>query len=163
MADVKLSPWKRGLRTASFRGVQFHVRDRDFESGRRIALHEFPKRDTPFPEDMGKAAREFDVDAYVMGDDYMSRRNALIKACERTGPGSYVDFWGMTQRVVCRRVKVIETNHEGRMCRLRIDLVEAGGGSLAPVSTAATASQLATAASGLVSSVVSKFASTFAR
>lgn len=145
--------------------MRFETRDRDLESGRRIALHEYPKRDTPFPEDMGKATREFSVDAYVIGDDYMSRRDRLVKACERQGPGSYVDYWGVSQRVVCRRIRLIETNSEGRMCRFSIDFIEAGGGSAsaAPTAIAATAVQLATSASGLAAAAVSHFNTAFSR
>lgn len=163
MADTKLSPWKRGLRPAAFRGVRFETRDRELESGRRIALHEYPKRDTPFPEDMGKRAREFSVDAYVIGDDYMSRRDRLLKACERVGPGTYTDFWGVSQRVVCKKIKLVEQQDEGRMCRFSIDFVEAGDGAAAPVSVAATAVQLAGAASSLITAAVSHFKANFAR
>lgn len=164
MADIKLSPWKRGLRNASFRGVQFHARDRDLETGRRIALHEYPKRDTPFPEDMGKATRVFSVDAYVIGEDYMSRRDRLLKACERVGGGSYVDHWGVSQRVVCQRCRLIETNHEGRMARFSLEFIEDGGSaSASPFGIAATAMQLAGAASSLVSAAVGRFASKFVR
>lgn len=165
MADVKLSPWKAGLRNASFRGVRFETRDRDLESGRRIALHEYPKRDTPFPEDMGKATRRFSVDAYVIGDDYMSRRNQLVKACEREGAGSYVDHWGVSQRVVCESIRLIETNQEGRMCRFRLDFIEAGGGasSASPIAIAATAVQLSTSAEALVAAAVATFNKNFSR
>lgn len=163
MADIKLSPWKRGLRRASFRGVRFEVRDRELESGRRLAIHEYPKRNTPFPEDMGKATREFGVDAYVIGDDYMSRRDSLLKACEREGAGSYVDHWGVSQRVKCRRIRLMETSEAGRMCRFSIDFVEAGEGGAAPFGIAATAVQLAGASSALISAAVSSFSSRFNR
>ena len=157
-------PWKRGLRRASFRGVQFHVDDRDFESGRRIALHEFPKRDTPFPEDMGKATRRFSVDAYLIGDDYMGRRDQLIRVCERAGGGSYVDHWGVSQRVVCENIRLIESSHSGRMCRFQLDFIEDGGAlALAPVAIAATAAQLAGAAAGLVAAAVAHFDDNFVR
>jgi len=149
MADTKLSPWKAGLRNASFRGVQFHVVDRDFESGRRIHNHEYPKRNSNFPEDMGKSTREFSVEAYVIGDDYMNRRNRLVAACEQEGPGSYVDHWGITQKVVCTKIKLGESSEEGRMCRFRLDFIEAGSGNFAPVAIAATAAQLTTAAGAL--------------
>ncbi|MGE0022113.1 MAG: DNA circularization N-terminal domain-containing protein [Hyphomicrobium sp.] len=165
MADTITSPWKRGLRDAKFRGIAFHVRDREVESGRRIALHEYPKRDAPFPEDMGKATREWSVDAYVIGDDYMARRDSLLKACEREGPGSYVDHWGVSQRVACRRIRLMETSHEGRMCRFSIDFVEAGGGlsAAAPIGIAATAVQLATSAASLITSAVASYNTNFSR
>lgn len=148
--------WRRNLRRASFRGVEFHTADRDYESGRRIQNHEFPKRNSNFPEDMGKASREFSVDAYVIGADYMSQRDKLIKACEQEGAGQFVDHWGLGQKVVCRKVRVTETSQEGRFCRLRLDFLEAGG-SAAPTAIIATATQLATAATGLVSAAKASF------
>jgi prophage DNA circulation protein len=152
-----MADWRANLRRAAFRGVEFHTADRDFESGRRIENHEFPKRNSNFPEDMGKATREFSVDAYVVGDDYMARRNRLIKVCEQEGPGQYVDHWGLSQRVVCRKVRVIETSQEGRFCKLRLDFIEAGGGA-APFALPATAPLLTEAAGGLVSAVMGMFA-----
>jgi len=157
-------PWRRGLRNASFRGVRFHVRDRDLEGGRRIANHEYPKRNSNFPEDMGKATREFSVDAYIIGADYMARRDRLIAACEREGAGSYVDHWGVSQRVKCERFRLTETSHDGRMCVFRLDFIEDGGAAAAaPVGIVATAVQLAGSASSLISVAVSNFTSNFSR
>ena len=154
--------WKDNLRPASFRGVPFHVSDRELESGRRIELHEFPKRDSPYPEDMGKASREWSVDAYVIGDDYMARRDRLLRACEQLGPGQYVDHWGLGQTVVCRKVKVSETSAEGRFCKLRLDLVEAGGGNL-PVALPATGARLTSAAGALSSAARGLFEALYKR
>jgi prophage DNA circulation protein len=157
--------WKSGLRRASFRGVRFDgVEERELEGGRRIQNHQFPKRDSNFPEDMGMATREFSVDAYLIGDDYMSRRDRLIAACEKKGAGTYVDFWGRSQRVVCPRFRLIEENQEGRMCRFRLDfLADGGAAAQAPISYAATAVQLASSAASLISAATSRFSSKFER
>lgn len=154
--------WKANLRPAAFRGVRFHAQERNLESGRRIDVHEFPKRNSPFPEDMGKATRTFSVRAYVIGDDYMSQRNALLKACEREGAGTYTDHWGLTQRVVCQKVTVIETSEEGRYCGFDLEFLEAGDGVM-PIAFAATAAQIAPVASALGSAAMSAFASKFQR
>ena len=133
--------WKAGLRRASFRGVAFHVRDRGLATGREIKNHEFPKRNTNFPEDMGKKTRTFSIDAYVIGDDYMSRRDALLAACEREGAGSYVDHWGRSQRVVCTGCDLKETSDEGRMARFSLSFLDAGAGAM-PVAVMAAAAML---------------------
>lgn len=148
--------WKDGLRPASFRGVAFHTRDRGSESGRAIVTHEYPKRNTPYSEDMGREARKWSVDAYVVGDDYMSRRDALIRACEQPGPAAYTDHWGRSGRVVCDKVAVKETSDEGRMARLTLSFIEAGAAM--PVATPATAAGLAGAASALGALSVAGFA-----
>lgn len=139
--------WKRGLKRATFRGVPFHTADRSLETGRAIALHEYPKRNSPYPEDMGKEARRWHVDAYVIGDDYMARRDKLIAACEKPGPGSYTDHWGRSSRVAVEKCVLRESSDEGRMAHLLLVLVEAGRGSSA--GAPATTAQLASAADAL--------------
>lgn len=149
--------WRDNLRPASFRGVSFHVDDRQYQTGRRIHVHEFPKRDTPSPEDMGKASRKITLTAYLVGDDYMSRRDALIAACERKGSGQLVDFWGRSLTVVCEDCAVTETQAEGRYCKVSLKFVEAGGARM-PLAVAATAAQLALSAGGLQLAGVAAFA-----
>lgn len=149
--------WKSGLRPASFRGASFHVRDRGLKGGRALAIHEYPKRNSPYPEDMGREARKWTVDAYVIGDDYMARRDALIAACEKPGPGSYADHWGRSGSVACESFEVKEQSEEGRMCRLSLTFVEASSASM-PAAVVATAAVLAGAASGLGAAALAQFA-----
>ena len=42
------------LRPASYRGVPFFVDFDEDESGKRVQVHEFAKRDDPWPEEMGQ-------------------------------------------------------------------------------------------------------------
>ena len=58
--------WRSRLMPAKFRGARFHVDTGVRESGRRIVPHEFPKRDVPYAEDMGRRAREFTVRGYII-------------------------------------------------------------------------------------------------
>jgi prophage DNA circulation protein len=55
------NPWRDVLlsQPASFRGVIFHVETGGKSSGRRTVTHEYPKRDDPYAEDMGRVARHF--------------------------------------------------------------------------------------------------------
>lgn len=84
MAD---SPWRDRLRPASFRGAAFHVEIGSRASGRRLALHEFPKRDVPYVEDMGRKARLIQITGYCVGPDYQDERDDLVDQLEREGPG----------------------------------------------------------------------------
>ncbi len=145
--------WKQGLRRGMLGGVPIHTRDRSYQTGRAIHVHEYPKRDTPFPEDMGKDTIKIALDAYVIGDDYMAQRNRLIAVCERNGPMSYTDHWGRSLRVVVESCDLKETSEEGRLARFSIKLIEAGSGAggLAPTAIAATAAQLSGAAGALTS------------
>jgi prophage DNA circulation protein len=63
------------------------------QGGRRSVTHEFPLRDEPIIEDLGRAARTFTVQAFLLGPAYMDQRDALIRALEEPGPGSLVHPW----------------------------------------------------------------------
>jgi len=110
---------------ASFRGVQFFVESADRGGGRRLVTHEFPRRDDPFLEDMGRKARTFPVEGYVVGEDYQVSRDALIAALEEDGPGELVHPHYGTIRVACADFRVRESVDEGGMARFGIDFTEA--------------------------------------
>ncbi|NAH43850.1 DNA circularization protein, partial [Escherichia coli] len=46
--------WKDRLQDASFRGVPFKVEEESMGTGRRVETHEYPNRDKPYTEDLGK-------------------------------------------------------------------------------------------------------------
>ena len=71
--------WREELIQATFRGVAFFVQGHEGEVGRRVQVHEFPLREKPWAEDMGRKARTFTLDAYVLGSDYMQQRDALAR------------------------------------------------------------------------------------
>jgi prophage DNA circulation protein len=77
--------WLRQLLPASFRGVPFNVESHEENSGRRGVLHEFPGRDTPSAEDLGRKGGVYRVRAFVLGDDYMAQRDALRQAVRGDG------------------------------------------------------------------------------
>lgn len=77
--------WLKTWRRASFRGAKFWVDKDQVGTGRRLVVHEFPHRDTPYVEDMGRAANKISVTAYVASDSALSEAQALFKACEARG------------------------------------------------------------------------------
>lgn len=118
--------WRERLAPASFRGVQFHVETNEFASGRRTARHEYPKRDRPFIEDMGRATREITFDAYVIGSEYLVDKNALIDALEKAGPGELVHPLYGRRTVQAGGFSVRETRTEGGMARFALSFSETG-------------------------------------
>jgi hypothetical protein len=50
-------------------------------------------RDEPIVEDLGRSARAFTVQGFLLGPDYMDKRDALIRALEEPGPGLLVHPW----------------------------------------------------------------------
>lgn len=119
--------WSDELYPASFRGVPFEVDADDGSFGRRGQLFEFPKRDKPAVEDMGRAARTMSLTAYVIGKDWMSKRDKLVKAIEQFGPGKLVHpFYGTMTVSIIEPAKVSHSSSEGRMCRISFSFVETG-------------------------------------
>lgn len=88
-----MADWRSDLRPASFRGVPFYVAEHRASGGRRGQSHEFGGRDEPYREDLGRRARSWNVQAYVIGDDYMDKRDALFAALEAFGPGELIHPW----------------------------------------------------------------------
>ena len=118
--------WRDRLLPASFRGVRFEVQAHENAGGRRLQTHEYPGREEPHTEDLGRRVREFSVEAYIVGDDYMERRDALLDACEKPGPGTLIHPYRGERQVACARYRLSERLSEGRMCRIALELVEAG-------------------------------------
>jgi len=125
--------WKERLRPASFSGVLFHVRDSENSGGRRAALHEYPLRDLPFLEELGREARRVLVDGYLVGDDYAVRRDQLITKFETASPGfprrpgrTLVHPTLGALKVLCTSFRFRETLDEGRMVRFSAEFVEVG-------------------------------------
>jgi prophage DNA circulation protein len=119
--------WRDGVRSASFRGVPFKFKSHDTDGlARRTATHEYPGRDTAFNEDLGKQNAVFEIEAYVVGDDYHAQRDRLVQACGTMGPGTLVHPVFGTRRVSCIGCRVNESSAEGRMARFQLSFSESG-------------------------------------
>lgn len=119
--------WKDGLRAASFRGVEFFFDDAGLDNAcRRVETHQFPFRDTSYSEDLGRQAESFPIEAYVVGDDYMEKRDALREACEAEGPGELIHPYYGSVQVLCTACSIRESSQEGRVARFSLTFVEAG-------------------------------------
>ncbi|MDU5780386.1 MAG: DNA circularization N-terminal domain-containing protein [Pantoea sp.] len=119
--------WIDNLQDASLRGVPFKVDEDEATFGRRVQVHEYPNRDKPWAEDIGRATRRFSVQAYLVGDDYFEQRNRLIEAVEKPGSCTLVHpFYGEMTVTVTDEVRVSHTRDEGRMCRVSFSFIESG-------------------------------------
>lgn len=142
---VKLSNGRK-LVGASFRGVTFLVEASERTGGRRVVTHQFPLRDDPFREDLGRDARTFHVDGYVLGDDYLTQRDALLAALEDVaGPGELVHPYYGVKRAICEKLSVHEAKDEGGIAKFSLEFGETP--LQAPVPTSAPTTDIdATAA-----------------
>jgi len=118
--------WKDNLRPASFRGVPFFINNSQFTTGRRIQLHEFPDRDNPFPEDLGKISGTFQVDGHILGDDYFETKAALVEACEKEGPGELIHPYYGTLQVQVGPASFDEDTLDGRIAKVTFLFYQAG-------------------------------------
>lgn len=118
--------WRDQLQPASFRGVPFGVISGSLTAGRRLARHEYPQRDLPYVEDMGRRAREYKVEAFIIGPDYMSGRDELLAAIEEEGPGQLVHRYYGTQIVSVAECELTESTDFGGMAKFTLQFVEAG-------------------------------------
>lgn len=118
--------WQTELVPASFKGVAFKVEEGGRSAGRRIAEFQFPKGDTPYAEDMGRAARRWQITGYVIGDDYISQRDALLDACDSDGAGILIHPSLGSMNVMCGPVSTHESRLRGGICTFEMVFIEAG-------------------------------------
>lgn len=118
--------WKDDLRPASFRGVSFFIENSQYTSGRRVTFHEFPNRDEPFAEDLGRVGRTFKVDGHLLGDDVFDQKEALIDACEKLGPGELIHPYYGNRFVQVGAFTIDEDTKEGRIIRFSLQFYETG-------------------------------------
>ncbi|SMF94355.1 Mu-like prophage DNA circulation protein [Methylomagnum ishizawai] len=118
--------WRDQYQTGSFRGVGFGTRAAPLEGGRRVALHEYPFRDLPYPEDLGRKARRYSFEAVLIGADYFAARDALIAALEQRGPGLLVHPYFGRMQVQIERYHCRQSTAEGGTAQFDIEFYEAG-------------------------------------
>ena len=157
--------WRDYLHKASFRGAEFFVEDAEGGFGRRTAVHEYPLRDKPYVEDLGRRAREIQLDAYVLataanGFDYVPARDALIRATEEPGPGALVHPYLGELTVTLIEARLKESTGEGGLARFRFTFIEAGEATF-PAATANTAALVEEKSDTAIAAIEEDFSESF--
>ncbi|SMF48298.1 Mu-like prophage DNA circulation protein [Azospirillum oryzae] len=159
-------PWYSQLQRASFRGVPFGVLSSDSQFGRRVAIHEYPYRDSVWVEDLGRAPRRISLIGFLVedsavygGGSVLTQRDQLQRACEGEGEGELVHPTLGRKSVALLRFRIAERFDLGRVFEVAFQFVEAGR-LLYPGSTADRASEIAGIADALGLSAVVDFVST---
>jgi prophage DNA circulation protein len=106
--------------------VQFHVEAQGRSGGRRLAPHEFPKRDDPYTEDMGRRGRAFSVTGYLVGPGFRIARDELISALEAEGSGQLRLPTGLSLQVSCATFNSVERRERGGFVEIDMQFFEAG-------------------------------------
>jgi hypothetical protein len=145
--------WRARLREASFKGISFHVEQQGRASGRRIVLHQYPKRDLPWAEDMGRHAIRYAMVGYVIQApikpsngrstyrthliNYDEQRDALCAVLDGEGPGPLMDPYnprfflagydsGNPLWFAVERYNMTESRERGGYAQFEMAFVEAG-------------------------------------
>jgi len=153
--------WLDNLLPGSFRGVPFVVESSDGDIGRRVALHEYPLRDKPYAEDLGRKARKFSLDLFVHGADYMAGRDRLIAAFEQSGSGKLVHpYLGELTVTVLEARGPRESTREGGMARFSLTFIESGE-AVFPSAARDSGEKVESGATTAAAAVKDEFAETF--
>ena len=149
------NPWRDRWQQATFRGAMFFVETGGRAGGRRVALHQYPKRNVPYAEDMGKQANRFVVQGYLIGPHYLDDKDALIEALEKDGPGMLrlpLPYKMRDVEVMVQQYSVTESRERGGMCGVEMDFVEYGNPAYR--STVSTPGEIQKSALGVENSVI---------
>ena len=139
--------WPRTLRPASYRGAKFFVEKDTVESGRRLVIHQFPLRDEPYVEDLGRDAIKMSVTAYVLGDSADSQASSLLSACGTKGPGRLSLPISQFQAHCEKASRDFSKDRQGYIA-FSLSFVREGGGA-APMPVAALSNAVSVVAGGL--------------
>jgi len=152
--------WQDQMQKGSFRGVPFRCKSREKEGGRRVARHEYPGRDEPWAEDLGRKANTDRLELHIIGADYMAGRDAMLAALDQYGPGLLVHPWDGQKQIQVETYNLRESSREGGMAIFTLTFTEAGKQQF-PSATADTASAVDAAADSAVAASVDDFSNTF--
>jgi len=117
--------WKEKLQPASFRGVPFSVEYAPVIGGRNIVIHQFPGQDNPHNEDLSKKPREFPIDGFIVGENFVEQSEKLISAFEEAGPGILVHPWHGRVLVSVPDYHIGFGAKDGRMCTVSFQCIRA--------------------------------------
>jgi prophage DNA circulation protein len=121
-----MSVWRDSLRLASWRGLPFQVSEGEATVGRRVHVHEYPFRDDPWAEDLGRRTRTFAVRGYLIGDDVAGQLADFEAAAEQSGSGELIHPFRETKTVTLLGCSSTDIWEEGRVVRLVLQFVETG-------------------------------------
>jgi hypothetical protein len=167
--------WRKRLRMASFKNAPFYVEQQGRSSGRRLVIFEYPKRDMPFTEDMGRVALRYQMTGYLiqapggggagqsnlyngMDRDYDVARDRLETVLLAPNPGVLKDPFNPRLQLngyngnlqfYCEKYSIVEAREKGGFAIVEMSFVEAG----LPIGTAAdmmSASQVQSMTDALV-------------
>ena len=129
--------WRDELLPAAFANCEFHCEMNARDGGQRVVTHEFPKKDLPYTEAMGRRAMEFTIRGYTICypfdtsrplymRDYRIARDLLINILDAGQPGllqlpTQAPMW-----VYCTRYRMTEEQKAGGFATFDMTFIEYG-------------------------------------
>lgn len=146
--------WQDSLKQASYAGLPFAVESNRTVGGRRYAVHEYPFRDTPWLEDLGRSSTRAEIIGFLIedsqiygGGSVIDQRNQLWNVLAKPGSHTLVHpTFGTQSEMVCLNPEFIERWDLGRVIEVRMLFMKAGLREY-PQTASNTASASASAAS----------------
>jgi prophage DNA circulation protein len=138
------TPWQLTLLPASWRGFPFGVLETSTRGGRRVADHQYPFRDIPWREDLGRRGRSLPITGFVVGDVAGLLALQLMSALEVKGPGMLVHPVYGPMLLQVAEFETSERWDNGRVIEFRFLFLEPGALSY-PTTPADTQAQTASA------------------
>ncbi|AMH15335.1 MULTISPECIES: DNA circularization protein [Enterobacteriaceae] len=114
------------LRDASFRGVSFYLVDNEGTSGRRAIPRAYPKKEVGWTEDNGAVLTQQQINGKLIGKNYQSQLEALLRALNTPGPGELIHPWFGIQKVQIGKVNHRLSTEEGGIAYISFEVSEAG-------------------------------------
>lgn len=119
-------PWTDNYLQASYKNIDFHVPSHNLQGGRRVKIWEYPFQNTPYVQSLGNKAKRFSIDGYIIGEDYMNRRNLLIRELDKDENGKLVHPYYGEIIVQVTDYNFREIWQEGRIVRFTLQCVQSG-------------------------------------
>lgn len=111
---------------ASWKNVPFEVESSSDEFGRRGDLYEYPLSEDTAYKDLGRKARRFKVEGYLIGSNQVALTLQMKKAAESPEPGTLVHPMYGSQRVACVTLTAsADYKRDKRRTKLSFEFVEA--------------------------------------
>ncbi|WP_311886733.1 MULTISPECIES: DNA circularization N-terminal domain-containing protein [unclassified Pseudomonas] len=112
--------WRDQMLPASFRGISFLIPQASVPVGMKVQLHEFPQRDEPYAEQLGKQAQVHRLVCWIIGDDCFERRDRFMEALETPGAGELVHPWLGRMQVKAGEAELTHDFKQGGMAAFAV-------------------------------------------
>lgn len=112
--------WRDQMLPASFRGISFLIPQASVPVGMKVQLHEFPQRDEPYAEQLGKQAQVHRLVCWIVGDDCFERRDKFMEAVQTPGAGELVHPWLGRMQVKAGEAELTHDFKQGGMAAFAV-------------------------------------------